>query len=102
MFSSTVGFDPLVGRAWFPKSQRPRLWEAVVFLAAEGMGTVSFSELVIQVCMKFPSLSCLPQGRVPTVWREPPTNLVVLYLYFIFLWVPYTAMRPRLWDRVPF
>lgn len=102
MFSRTLGFDPLVGRARFPKSQRPRLWETMVFLAAEEMGALSFSKLVVQVCMRLLSLSCLPQGRVPTIWTEPPTNLVVLYLYFIFLWVPYTAMRPRLWDRVPF
>lgn len=78
MFSSTLGFDFLDGGAKSPKDQGPRLWEAVVSLAVEA---VSFSELVMQVCMRLLSLSCLPQGRVPISWRDPPTNVVTFYLY---------------------
>lgn len=81
MLSSTLGSDSLDGGARSPKDLGPRLWEAVVFLPVEGVGTVSFSELVIQVCMRPLSLSCLPQGRICITWRDLPTNVVTLYLY---------------------
>lgn len=63
------------------KGQGPGLWEAVVFLAVEGMGAVSFSELVIQVCMRPLSLSCLPPRKGPHYMERCPTNVVTLYFY---------------------
>lgn len=58
MFSPALAFDSLDDGARSPKGQGPRLREAVVFLAVEGTGAVSFSELVIHVCVR--PLNLLP------------------------------------------